>query len=264
MPARGPYAIVSLLLLLACSPSEFAWQATLPADLANYRTAFAAAAGTKFEATSTRATLLAQLPNRRVLWLGDHHASSMLHGLHLELLEAVAAVCADSRRPLVLVLDALGEQDQPAVTEFLGGRLEMRDLQRQLRARWPGSWLDDSALDPWYYRSLLAFGKRHGTAVHALEPTPRLPLADRDPRMAARIAAIATAAPDALVVVVVGQAHLLGTGDMVRRTGLPGLALGGEPPAALLAAATEPRERGVLQRSDGGLWWFAELLRGER
>ncbi len=263
MPAHCAGAILSLLLVGACSPGTFGWQ-SLPPQLADYRAAFTAAAGTRFEAATTQAALLRQLPTVRVLWLGDHHASSLVHGLHRELLAAVAKATQSDRRPLAIGLEAIGDLDQAAVDAFLAGRLEMRELQRLMKARWAGSWLDDPALDPGYYRSLLAFAKANGATVHALEPTPRLPLAERDARIAARVAAIADGNPDRLVVVVVGQAHLLGMGDLLRRTGLPHLALGGEPTPALLAAAPARLDRGMLHRSDGGLWWFAELLRGER
>jgi uncharacterized iron-regulated protein len=247
----------ALLSLAACAHPAFTWPQASADSVDGYREAFVAAAGTRFTESSTQAELRAQLPGVRVLWLGDYHRSSRLHGLQNELLSRLAA----SGRPFVLALESIGEQDEPFVQRYLAGDWTMEEVRAAMRARWPGSWLDDRELDSWYYRRLLSFAKAHRVPVAALEPTPRPPLARRDERIAERLAAIANAHGDRLVVVVVGQAHLLGVGDLVRRTGLPSLAIGGEPPDALRDAAPADAARGAMLRSDGGLWWFAELVR---
>jgi hypothetical protein len=64
--------------------------------------------------------------------------------------------------------------------------------------------------------------------------------------------------PDRLVVVVLGQAHLVGQGDLVRRVAGRGIAIGGEPPPSLRHSAAG--ERGSVQQCQAGLWWFAELF----
>jgi hypothetical protein len=81
--------------------------------------------------------------------------------------------------------------------------------------------------------------------------------------MAARVRELAAAHPGHLVVIVVGQTHLLGDGDLVGRTGLPGVVVGGEPTGPLRGAVaptapTAPTAGFVA--SDGGVWWFADLL----
>ncbi len=242
-----------LLLAASCSPAEFVWQQPVPEALANYRRAFDEAVGDRVDGECSHDQLLAAVKAARVLWLGDHHRSSRLHALHAALLERLAR----SPRRVVLVLEALGVQDQPDVDAFLDDRLTLQELADRIRQRWPGSWLDDRELDPWYYRSLCATARRHDWRLVALEPTPRPPLPQRDAAMAEHVRELAAQHPQALIVVVVGQAHLLGEGDLVRRTGLPAVAIGGEPPAALAAAA--PRGRDRLLRG-GDLWWFAELF----
>ncbi|MCA8966988.1 MAG: ChaN family lipoprotein, partial [Planctomycetes bacterium] len=214
-----------LLLAASCSPAEFVWQQPVPEHLARYRRAFDDAVGDTVEATCSPKELLAAVDDARVLWLGDHHRSTRLHALHGNLLEQLAR----SPRRVVLVLEALGVQDQRDVDAFLDDRLTLQELTDRCLQRWAGSWLDDRDLDPWYYRSLCTTARRHGWRLVGLEPTPRPPLARRDAAMASRLAALAASDPQALVVVVVGQAHLLGEGDLVRRTGLPAVALGGEP-----------------------------------
>jgi hypothetical protein len=260
MPQRPWPAIVMSLLATACTPTAFGWDGGLPQPLQRYRAAFAAAAGSEFVESAARADLLERLDAMPVLWLGDHHASSALHGLQFGLLDALATRCQAHGRKLVLALEAIGEGDEADVAAFLAAKLELPELQRRMRQRWPGSWLDDPTLDPWYYRALLAFGRRIGASVRALEPTPRLPLAARDRHIAARVDELVATAAGALVVVVVGQAHLLGEGDLVHRTASRGLCVGGAPPPQLLAQAPRRRTRGELHRSDGDVWWFAELL----
>ena len=260
MPTRRAPAIVLSLLAGACTPAAFGWNDQLPSPLQRYRDAFTEAVGTELVETTTRDELLGRLDAAAVLWLGDHLASSALHGLHFDLLDAVAARCAARGRGLVLALEAVGDADETDVAAFLGSTIEMPELRRRMRSRWSGSWLDDPALDPWYYRALLAFARRVGVAVRALEPVPRLPLAVRDPAIAARVLELVASHRGSLVVVVVGQAHLLGEGDLVGRTALPAVVVGGEPPAALRRRSSAPRPRGQLHRSDGGVWWFAELL----
>jgi len=243
-----------MLLAGACAPSTFVWDDAVPATLQGYRAAFAEAVGTQLRGSLTREELLREIGDGRVLWLGDHHSSSRLHALQLELLDDLR----ERGERLVLALEAIGLQDEVHVRKYLAGELTMESLRQQLRARWDGSWLDDRELDPWYYRSLLAFARNHELPVVALEPTPRLPLAHRDDILEANIRRALDDHNDRLVVVVVGQAHLVGQGDLVRRIASRGVAIGGEPPPSLRCSA--PGERGSVQQCEAGLWWFAELF----
>lgn len=257
MPFLRHFVITAFLLPGGCSPAQFTWHEE-PATMARYRAAFAAAAGDRFVATSTPAEFVAAAKTVRIVWLGDHHQSSRLHLLQRDLLEDLR----DAGRPIVLALEAIGEQDEPWVQAHLAGQVDEYLLRERIRRRWPGSWLDDPELDSAHYRALLAFALRHRVPVHAIEPTPRLPLMERDRHIAARVRTIAERYPDRLVVVLLGQAHLLGLGDVVANTGLPALAVGGEATPALLAAPRPAAADRALWRSDGGLWWFAPLLDG--
>lgn len=254
MPASTVTVILASTLLLVAASCRS--ESTLPPAIAAYRASFAESVGTEFTATLPRSQLQQRLRSCRVLWLGDHHRSSRLHALQQELLRELA----DQHVPVVLALEAIGQQDEAVTTAFLRGDIEMPMLRERMRRRWPGSWLDDRELDPWHYQSLLTFAKRTGTPVLALEPTPRLPIERRDAHIASAVQAAVSGFPDRLVVVIVGQAHLIGEGDLIARTGLPNFAIGGEVPPTLAADAPTPRTRGDLLASNGGLWWFSDLL----
>lgn len=259
MPRTRTRFLLSLLFATACSPAAFVWNGEPDTGLVPYLAAFADAAGTGFDYTMDRRELIARLRGERVLWLGDHHRSSRLHALQMQLLADLQA----SGFRMVLLLEAIGLEDEAAVQEYLDGVSSMAALRQRMRTRWRGSWLDDRDLDPWHYRSLLAFARRHQVPVQAIEPAPRPPIHERDERIAARVRSAAEACPDRLLVVHVGQAHLVGAGALVARTGLGGLALGGEPPPALRSARAPTDARHTLVRSDGDLWWFAEMLGGD-
>ena len=245
------------LLLPACSPSAFVWNEHEGAAVAAYRDSFVGAAGDRFDDAISLDTALDRIRGERVLWLGDHHPSQRLHELQLALLEALR------RRgiTIVLLLEAIGTQDEPAVKDFLSGACTLAELRTRTLARWEGSWLDDPSVDGLHYRAMLSFARRHRVPVLGLEPTPRPSIGARDDAIAARVRHAATVFPDRLVVVQVGQAHLLGRGDLIARTGHGGFAIGGEPTPPLHNAA-RPAVPGecMLRRSSGGLWWFGELL----
>jgi uncharacterized iron-regulated protein len=257
MHRRRSFVTLSLCLFAACASTPNRPEPAGAPSPEAYSAAFTAAAGSRFVATHDRAALVATLRTRRVLWLGDVHGSSRLHALQSELLAHLRAEGV----PMVLVLEAIGTQDEAVLQDYLAGRSTFDDLRQTMRKRWAGSWLDDLQLDVWFYRSLVTAAGKTGTPIVPLEPTPRAPLAERDAAIPAAVARVAATHPDRLVVVVVGQAHLLGGGDAIRRTDLPALAIGGEPTPSLRAAGPIDRRRGVFAESDAGLWWFAELCR---
>lgn len=256
MPSKILACISALLILGGCSPSRFSWQQGPEAQLQRYRASFAAAAGDELVEHVSRPELRRRAVRAGALWLGDHHRHSRLHGLQSRLLEELVADGAE----LALGLEAVGTRDQPVVDDYLAGRVDLRGLRAQMKRRWSGSWLDDPDLDPWFFRSLLTFAKTHDAPVFALEPTPRLPLAARDEWIARSVRDARERHPRRLLVVVVGQAHLLGDGDVVRRSGVRGVVVGGRPTAALAAPPPAPPVGGGAWRSSGDVYWFEQMF----
>jgi hypothetical protein len=257
MPDRTPFVILASLATAGCFLSQPTWHGG-PSSLGAYRQSYVDAVGDEFTASVARAELLAEIAAKKVLWIGDHHRDSRLHGLQSELLVQVL----HAGMPLALGLECVGTADQADLDEFVAGDIELKQLEDRMRARWDGSWLDDRSLDPWHYRWLLAFAKNNQLPVFALEPTPRLPLAERDPVIAQSVADAAARWPEHTLVVVVGQTHLLGNGNLAGRTGLDGVLIGAQPTAPLRAASAPRAGRGELLRSNGGVYWFTEMLGG--
>jgi uncharacterized iron-regulated protein len=259
MPTRADAAICRFglpWLCAACAGAPFDWRP--PGDLDAYHARFERAVGDRWLATADLSELIATLRDRRLLWLGDHHRSPALHALQRELLVNLIAA---GERPRLL-LEAIGEQDAKALARFAVDG-DLAALRSAVRARWPGSWLDAADVDADHYRQLLALAFQHGLSVEGLEPTPRVELAARDARIADNVGRAVAAANGRLVVVLVGQTHLLGGGDLCARVAAPALAIGGEPPPKLRAARGGPTA-GQVGRSDGGLWWFGALLARDR
>jgi len=255
MPRRNGRITLALLAASACTPSEFVWSEARGTELQAYLASFAAACGDGFDRRASEVEMLEALRNARLVWLGDHHESERLHVLQRDLL---ARIVQSGAKP-TFVLEAVGVEDDAAVARFLRGDRSLAELRTEIAARWPASWLDEPSMDAAFYRDVLEFAKTHGIPVFGAEPTPRIALRDRDAAIAQRVRQIAAAAVDRTVVVIVGQAHLVGAGDLVARTGLPAVVLGGIPPARLRNAAPWPDDRGFFH-STGGLWWFAAMV----
>lgn len=256
MPSLRFLFIPVLAFATACSPAGFGWQDPVNPKLAAYRQSFIELAGSELVEPITRAQLLERIESSRILWLGDHHRHSRLHALQTELLQQLQ----QDGVQMAFGLEAIGTRDERMVQDFLDGRIDLNGLRDGMRARWEGSWLDDRSLDPWFYRSLLETAKRHGIPVFALEPTPRLPLRSRDTFMAQTLQQASERHPDRLLVVVVGQTHLLGQGDLVHRVPLPSTIVGGVPTRPLMDLAPRPLPRGQCWRADSGLLWFGEMF----
>jgi hypothetical protein len=256
MPRQIPPVILAFVLATACSPSAFVWQDEVAPKLTAYRQSFIDVAGQELLERIPRNDLLGHIEAGRILWLGDHHRHSRLHALQTELLQQLQ----QRGVRMAFGLEAVGVRDERMIHDFLANRIDLNGLRDGMRLRWGGSWLDDRDLDPWFYRSLLEFAKRHRIPVFALEPTPRLPLVTRDSYIAQTLQKASERYPDRLVVVLVGQTHLLGQGDLVRRVGLKSTVIGGVPTPALLSAAPQAVPRGACWRADSDLLWFGEMF----
>jgi len=244
------------LLLSACAASDFDWQGRSPSTLRDYHAAFERGAGSRIDGGASQQDFVALLRSRRALFLGDHHRDAELHVCHRELLRELAA----SGGKVVLLLEAVGVEDQPAVDDYLSGRITMEALGQRSCARWPSSWLANGDVDVDHYRELLRIARHAHIEAFGLEPAPRLPLAQRDARIAAQVRAVAAARPDALLVVVVGQSHLLGEGRVVERAGLPCTVVGAEPPASLSRELPIANAHDLV-RTNRDVWFFAGSVR---
>lgn len=255
MQTRPITATVLLLGLGACASGALSWQGgPEPPHLLAYKQSFADAVGKRWVGGCTFERLLTEVAGKRVLWLGDDHRDAPLHAMQLQLLRRLQ----DSGARPVLLLEAIGEGDLGAVDRFLQCRIDMTRLRQECRQRWPDCWLDGFDVDGAFYRELLQAARLCGWPVQALEPTPRLPLQQRDDYMVRSVQRAAVRWPGRLLVVVVGQAHLLGEGDLVQRSGQPSLVLAATPPPSLPPAPPSPEP---LLRSDAGIYFFAERAR---
>lgn len=247
-PANLLAALVFAVLAGGCESGGPGWsdapavadpEPSGPDDLRTYKESYYAALGRTIEATLDREELLQACARARIVWLGDHHDDSGLHAAQRELLETL---CARGLRP-VLMLEAIGTEDERIVQTYLAGEIERATLRRIVHQRWPGSWFEARDLDAAHYLGLLEIAKTWKLEVRALEPTPRARLVDRDQMIAARIRAESERVKERPIVVHVGAAHLLGQGNLVGRVGLAGPILGARLSAPLANAA---RERGLV------------------
>lgn len=257
MQARALLPLLTSVVVGSCGTFPADWPRDHADALEAYKQRFRSAVGDRVVETLDRGEFLSQARDVDVLWLGDHHLDVGLHARWLALIDDLATAVLPRRRP-VLALECVGTADQPAVDAFLAGTIDLGELRTRIRARWPGSWLDSDEVDAVFYRDLLHLARARDLAVVALEPTPRLPLERRTAVMATSVrTALARPGPAPLVIAVVGQAHLLGTGGLAERIRHPAVTVIAMPEGALAAAiealaATAPRadfartERGTL------------------
>lgn len=254
--------------LSGCSNASLHWPQAEPQDpaptgpryLRMYKESHFRALGDDFGAAVSMDEFCARVARARVLYLGDHHDDASLHERMLALLGEL-----DRRQlPYELGLECIGIQDEPAVDVFVRGGLDLDDLVHTTGERWPESWLDSSDVDSGFYRALLQRARAHATPVFALEPTPRPPLYERDQGMARRIRARSREGQGTLMVIVVGETHLLGQGQLVRRVDLPHVAVGARLSVGLKERARELRLRPeqAFVESASGLWFFVPFVDG--
>lgn len=225
-----PFLALTVFPLGGCQSGYVDWERRRlpgepgrPAYLQAYVNAHYRDLGIHFTTRLSMDRFRGEIANVRVLFLGDHHRDEPLHDKMVDLLRWLIA---RGHRP-ALGLEAIGFDDSPDLQEFLAGSIDLAQLCTRIGRRWPRSWLGDgSDVDSVYFRTLLNLARDKRLPVFPLEPTPRLPLANRDPVIARSIRNAARAYPDRLIVVVVGHAHLLGKGRLVARVGLRSLAIG--------------------------------------
>ncbi len=220
-----------------------------------YRNAFLSEVGSRLVAHRSTDDFLQEACRQRILLLGDHHRAADLHQLQLALLDALGR----RGRPLTFVLEAVAPDDETDITGYLQGRLGEQELWHRTASRSPRSWLAGGDVDTDFYRQLIVLARRHGAWVRSLEPIPRPSLQQRDARMALRLEELADRDSDRLLVVVVGESHLLGRGRLLNTVRLNATALGAWPPPQL-RKASQNRPASDMHQSSGGLGFFDELL----
>ncbi|HZE89081.1 MAG TPA: ChaN family lipoprotein, partial [Verrucomicrobiae bacterium] len=136
-----------------------------------------------------------------IIYIGDFHALPASQRFAARLLREIFA---RSRRG-VLAMEMVYGRHQPILDAWMEGRVKDADFLR--RTRYEQEWGYD-----WdAFRAILDAARRGGVPAYGIDSAPRAGvrrLRQRDLYMAARIADIYAARPDAKVVVIVGESHL--------------------------------------------------------
>ena len=214
---------IGVLFLASVGGCTLGWSAEPETEeLENYIEDHMQALGQRFISPLTRSGFSARLRDARVLYLGDHHRDTEHHQ---QILELINWVCDQGYRP-VLGIEAIGTEDNPDLQEYLNDDISLELLRTRVLVRWPDSWLDNATVDAGFFRSLLRLARERGLSAFPLEPAPRLGLHERDSVIAKQIRRALVLHRGELLIVVVGHAHLLGSGHLVGRVGAPSLVIG--------------------------------------
>jgi hypothetical protein len=256
--SRPPRLLPLLAALLGCAHPKLAWGERGPEDpspsgpayLRDYKELHYRELGEEFVGTVDWHEFDRMLDDAEVLWLGDHHEDETLHDRMLETVARIARV-----REIAVGLEAYGVQDEALVARFLAGDVDLAAVREAIRKRWPDSWLSHPTLDAPFYAATLELARDRGLPVFALEPTPRLPLAERDAYIASRVRSVA--AGSRLVVVVVGHTHLLGKDKLVDRCGATSVVIGARMSRSLRESWARARATdGPFLATDTGVLFF--------
>ena len=243
----------ALLSLGACSLLSAGYWSESSRVLEAYKNAHFRELGSRISTTLDWPQFLSEARQTRVLFLGDHHRDRRLHATYLDLLQRLF----DADIEVALGLEAIGQQDEQNLDEYLRGEISLQNFRRQMRRRWPNSWLDNSSIDAEFYVRLLTLARDRSLPTYALEPAPRLPLLQRDPIIARRIGEILDLEPERLLVVVIGHAHLLGKDHLTNRLHQQQILFGARMSEPLKEDLAEQGVmRGDFLRSDAGVLFF--------
>ncbi len=180
--------------------------------------------------------LLNQAKNKGILLIGDIHDNKDLHRRILGFLREWSQIPGKK----ALFVEFLGLEDEETLRRFDQGGLQAEDLAKEINLRWPHSWLQLREFDPPFYQSILYLCQEEKIDLQAMEPIPRLPLNQRDRRMARALRKYHRENPRALIAVLVGHTHLLGRGHLAQILGsLPGFPEEKELPLLLPDPATK-------------------------
>lgn len=179
-------------------------------ELKNYRRAYEADFRGRWR-QARPAALLEAMAAADVVFSGDHHTLPAAQRLPIRLLRTLVR----DRRPVTLALEMLHSEDQPAVDDYLAGRIGAAAFRRRIAfdRRWGFNWMQ--------YHAILEFARRHGIPVLAINSDPgpvRRRLARRDRHAAGILARHLVDRPGGLLHVLAGDWH-------VARAHLPRLVL---------------------------------------
>jgi Haem-binding uptake, Tiki superfamily, ChaN len=150
----------------------------------------------------TRAQVAAQVCAADVIYVGDYHTLRLSQRGYLELMEAALA----SRRRVVLALEFVEGRHQVALEAFQAGKLAQRSFLERIGHPYRGEF------DVWPgFAPIFALAKSRGLEVKAIDRRASGPrsLELRDRFAGQTIAAAAAAADRPLVLVLMGQYHVL-------------------------------------------------------
>lgn len=131
----------------------------------------------------------------------DFHAHSQSQRAHVRVLRSLPP-----ERPVVLALECLCVEDEPAIDAYLAG--EMTEAEFLQACDWTNVWGF-----PWsHYQPIFEIAKKNGMHIRGLsrkqDVKRQAALEKRDDRMAADIAEMQALFPGALIYVLVGELHL--------------------------------------------------------
>lgn len=155
-----------------------------------------------YESLTNKRELLMEVLESQVVFCGDYHTLSQAQRTVVRILRDVVKVLKRKKRPLILALEMLTEDDLPHVRKYLAGKLCEKSLlaKTQFRRRWGFAWEN--------YRELFLFAKNEGVLVIALGGKLDAPLRQRD-RFAAKVLGEMTEEdPSCLIFTLIGDMHL--------------------------------------------------------
>ncbi len=156
---------------------------------------------TDFESVLTDAQLFAELASADMLLVGDYHT---LPASQLYVADLVEQLARDGRE-VVLCLEMIYARDQKWLDAWLRREIDERELRAHIKYErsWGYEWAP--------FGALLHAGRARCAAVYGVDCVPRgdmRRIAQRDRHAAAKLAEVREQHPNAIIVVVFGEAHL--------------------------------------------------------
>ena len=156
----------------------------------------------RYETRLTEPQLAAELSRADVLLVGDYHTLPSSQLFVADLIEQLARA---SGRPVVLGVEMVYSSDQPALDAWLAREIDERELRRRIRyeTSWGYDWPP--------FAAMLYAGRAHCAAVYGVDCGPRgdmRKIGQRDRHASTKAAEIRRAHPEAIIVLVFGEAHM--------------------------------------------------------